>query len=193
MARKKIEFRPDPTGYDVAGKLYLTAQQRRSILKWLLYGLICVAGLVLQDSMLARLRLFGGGFELAPALIILICVLEGAENGSVFALVGSLIYVFSGSAQGRYCIVFLTIPAVLAAAFRQSYLRRGPGSDLICVGGAMLVYELCVFAAGLFLELTYTGRWGIFVMTALVSTFSAGAVYIPVRHVGTIGGNAWKE
>ena len=193
MARKKIEFRPDPTGYDVAGKLYLTARQRRSILKWLLYGLVCVAGLVLQDSMLARLRLFGGGFELAPALIILICVLEGAENGSVFALAGSLIYVFSGSAQGRYCIIFLTIPAVLAAAFRQSYLRRGPGSDLICVGGAMLIYELCVFAAGLFLELTYTGRWGVFVMTALVSTLSAGAVYIPVRHVGTIGGNVWKE
>jgi len=193
MARKKIEFRPDPTGYDVAGKLYLTAQQRRSILKWLLYGLICVAGLVLQDSMLARLRLFGGGFELAPALIILICVLEGAENGSVFALAASLVYVFSGSAQGRYCIIFLTIPAVLAAAFRQSYLRRGPGSDLICVGAAMLVYELCVFAAGLFLELTYTGRWGVFVMTALVSTLSAGAVYIPARHVGTIGGNVWKE
>lgn len=193
MARKKIEFRPDPTGYDVAGKLYLTAQQRRAILKWLLYSLICVAGLVLQDSTLARVKLLGGGFDLAPALIILICVLEGTENGCVFALAASLIYVFSGSAQGRYCIVFLTLCAVLAAAFRQSYLRRGPGSDLICVGGAMLVYELCVFAAGLFLELTYSGRWGVFVMTAIVSTLTVGAVYKPIRHVGTIGGNVWKE
>lgn len=193
MARKKIEFRPDPTGYDVAGKLYLTAQQRRAILKWLLYSLICVAGLVLQDSTLARVKLLGGGFDLAPALIILICVLEGTENGCVFALCGSMTYVFSGSAQGRYCIVYLTVAAILAAAFRQSYLRRGPGSDLICVGGAMLVYELCVFATGLFLELTYSGRWGVFVMTAIVSTLTVGACYKPIRHVGTIGGNVWKE
>ena len=47
MARKKIEFRPDPTGYDVAGKLHLTRQQRQSLLKWVLYSLICVLGLVL--------------------------------------------------------------------------------------------------------------------------------------------------
>ena len=52
MARKKIEFRPDPTGYDVAGKLHLTRQQRQSLLKWVLYSLVCVLGLVLQDSML---------------------------------------------------------------------------------------------------------------------------------------------
>ena len=193
MARKTIEFRPDPTGYDVAGKLYLTQQQRRSILKWLLYGLACVAGLVVQDSTLARVKLLGGGFDLAPALVILICVLEGTENGSLFALLASMIYVFSGSAQGRYCIVFLTAAAVLAAAFRQSYLRRGPGSDLICVGGAMLLYELCVFATGVFLELTYTGRWGVFLMTAVVSTLTVGLFYKPIRHVGTIGGNVWKE
>ena len=193
MARKKIEFRPDPTGYDVAGKLYLTRQQRRSLLKWMLYSLACVVCLVLQDSMLARLRILGGGFELAPALIILICVLEGCESGSVFALVSSMIYVFSGSAQGRYCIVFLTLTAVLAAAFRQSYLRRGPGSDLICVGGAMLLYEIAVFVSGLFLELTYGGRWGAFVMTAILSTLTVGALYKPMKHVGTIGGNVWKE
>ena len=87
----------------------------------------------------------------------------------------------------------LSIAAVLAAAFRQSYLRRGPGSDLTCVGLAMLGYELAVFATGVFLELTYPARWGAAVMTALCSTLSAAALYIPVRYAGTIGGNAWKE
>lgn len=193
MARKKYEFRPDPTRFDWVGKLLLTRKQRKSLLKWLLYSLVCVAGLVLQDSMLSRVRLLGGGFELAPALIILICVLEGCENGSVFALAGSMVYVFSGSGQDRYCILLLTLAAVLAAAFRQGYLRRGPGSDLICVGGAMVLYELCLFAAGLFLELTYPGRWGVFVMTALVSTLAAGVLYKPLKHIGTIGGNLWKE
>lgn len=193
MARRKFEFRPDPTGLDWAGKLLLTKKQRRAVLKWLLYSLICVAGLVLQDSMLARLRLFGGGFDVTPALVILICVLEGCENGCVFALSASLVYVFSGSGQDRYCILFLTAAAVLAAAFRQSYLRRGAGSDLICVGGAMVLYELCVFSVGVFLELTYAARWPVFVMTALVSTLAAGALYRPLKAIGTIGGNLWKE
>ena len=193
MARKKIEFRPDPTGHDVAGKLHLTRQQRQALLKWLLYSLVCVLGLVLQDSMLARLRFLGGGFQLAPALVILICVLEGCESGSMFALCASRVYVFSGSAEGRYCIALLTLTAVLAALLRQSYLRRGPGSDLTCVGAAMLVYELAVFAAALMLDLTYSARWGAAVMTAVVSTLSAVALYLPLKHIGTIGGNVWKE
>ena len=193
MARKKIEFRPDPTGHDVAGKLHLTRQQRQSLLKWVLYSLVCVLGLVLQDSMLARLRFLGGGFQSAPALVILICVLEGCESGSVFALCASLVYVFSGSAEGRYCIVLLTLAAVLASAFRQSYLRRGAGSDLICVGGAMVLYEMAVFTAGMIQGLTYRARWGVFFMTAIISTLAAGAVYALLKYIGTIGGNAWKE
>ena len=193
MARKKIEFRPDPTGHNWADKLRLTPLQRKSVLKWLLYSAVCVAGLVLQDSMLARLRLFGGCFDVTPALIVLICVLEGSENGSLFALLASMVYVFSGTGQGHYCIAMLTLAAVLATAFRQSYLRRGAGSDLICVGGAMVLYEMAVFTAGVLQGLTYRARWGVFLMTAIISTLTAGAVYALLKYIGTIGGNAWKE
>lgn len=193
MARKKIEFRPDPTGHNWADKLRLTPLQRKSVLKWLLYSTVCVAGLVLQDSMLARLRLFGGCFDVTPALIVLICVLEGSENGSLFALLASMVYVFSGTGQGHYCIAMLTLAAVLATAFRQSYLRRGAGSDLICVGGAMVLYEMAVFTAGVLQGLTYRARWGVFLMTAIISTLAAGAVYALLKYIGTIGGNAWKE
>ena len=193
MARKKIEFRPDPTGHNWADKLRLTPLQRKSVLKWMLYSAVCVAGLVLQDSMLARLRLFGGCFDVTPALIVLICVLEGSENGSLFTLLASMVYVFSGTGQGHYCIAMLTLAAVLATAFRQSYLRRGAGSDLICVGGAMVLYEMAVFTAGVVQGLTYRGRWGVFLMTAIISTLTAGAVYALLKYIGTIGGNAWKE
>ena len=193
MARKKIEFRPDPTGHDWAAKLRLTPLQQKALLKWVLYSLVCLVGLVLQDSMLARLRLFGGCFDVTPALIVLICVLEGSENGSLFALLASMVYVFSGTGQGHYCIAMLTLAAVLATAFRQSYLRRGAGSDLICVGGAMVLYEMAVFTAGVLQGLTYRARWGVFLMTAIISTLAAGAVYALLKYIGTIGGNAWKE
>ena len=193
MARKKIEFRPDPTGHNWADKLKLTPLQRKSLLKWVLYSAVCVAGLVLQDSMLARLRLFGGCFDVTPALIVLICVLEGSENGALFVLLASMVYVFSGTGQGYYCIAILTLAALLATAVRQSYLRRGAGSDLICVGGAMVLYEMSVFMAGLIQGLTYRARWGVFFMTAIISTLTAGAVYALLKYIGTIGGNAWKE
>ena len=193
MARKKIEFRPDPTGHNWADKLKLTPLQRKSLLKWGLYSAVCVAGLVLQDSMLARARLFGGCFDVTPALIVLICVLEGSENGSLFALLASMVYVFSGTGQGYYCIAMLTLTALLATVFRQSYLRRGAGSDLICVGGAMMLYEMGVFMAGMLQGLTYRARWGVFFMTAVISTLTAGAVYALLKYIGTIGGNAWKE
>lgn len=193
MARKKIEFRPDPAGFDWISKLMLTPKQQKSVVKWLLYSCVCVAGLVVQDSMLVRARLLGGSFELAPALITLICVLEGCDKGALFSLLGSMIYVFSGTGPGYWGIVLLTLSAALAAAFRQSYLRRSAGSDLICAGGAMVLYEMGVFFVGLFLQLTYPARWSIFVMTALVSTLAAGVLYRPLKHIGTIGGNEWKE
>lgn len=193
MARKKYEFRPDPTGLDWVSKLALTKKQRQALLKWSLYGLVCVTGLVLQDSLLSKLRIFGGGFDLAPALIVLITILEGCETGSVFALAASMVYVFSGSSQGRFCIVLLTFAAVLAAAFRQSYLRRSFGSDLICAGVAVVAYEMAVFTVGISLNLTYPARWSVFLMTAIISTLTAGALYRPLKHIGTIGGNTWKE
>ena len=193
MARKKIEFRPDPTGHDWAGKLRLTPLQKKSLLKWVLYSIVCLTGLVLQDSMLAQLRIFGGCFDVTPALIILICVLEGSEKGSVFVLIASMIYVFSGTGQGHYCIALLTAVAVAAALFRQGYLRRSAGSDLICVGGAMVLYEMSLLTAGVVQGLTYRGRWPVFLMTAIISTLTAGALYALLKHIGTTGGNAWKE
>ena len=57
----------------------------------------------------------------------------------------------------------------------------------------MVLYELCVFCVGLFLQLTYARRWKAFLMTALVSTLAAGVLYRPLKHIGTIGGNEWKE
>ena len=73
MARRKIEFKPDPTDGGILNKLYITPKQRKTIRKWLCYSLVCVACLVIQDSVLGRARLFGGMVDLASAAIALIC------------------------------------------------------------------------------------------------------------------------
>ena len=193
MARKKYRFRPDPTGAGIWNKLYVTPQQRKIALKWGLYGLVCVLSLILQDAILGRVRLFGGYVDLAPAAIILVCVMQGVESGSLFALVGSMIFVFSGSAPDTFAIAFITVYAVLVALFREQFLRRSFGSAWMCTAVAVMFYELSGYVLGVFFGLTYPGRIGVFAMSGVLTALSAGALYPLFIWIGRIGGETWKE
>lgn len=193
MARKKYRFRPDPTGTDVWNKLYITHQQRKNALKWGLYGGICLAALILQDTILGRTQIFGGYVDLLPCAIALICVVQGAQESCIFALVASMVYVFSGSAPDSFAIAFLTCYSVLCALFREQFLRRSFRSAWLCAGVAVAVYEMSVFLVGLLFGLTYPGRFGVFAMTGVDTVAVMPMLYPLVNHVGKIGGESWKE
>ena len=192
MARK-YEFQPDKPRVNWLSKLYLTKQQRGALLKWSLYALLLLVLSLLQDVVLCRFRLFGATTELVPCGIILICVLEGAERGSVFTLVASVLYLFSGTAAGPYSVVFLTFLAIGVTVLRQAYLQKGFFAALICTAVAMIGYEMLNFGIGLFLSLTIPGRaWG-FLLTALLSLLAVPALYPISLTIGKIGGHIWNE
>lgn len=192
MARKN-EFKPDKPQNGLLSKLYLTQLQRRSLLKWGLYALALVVLSVLQDVILSRFTLFGARTDLVPCGIFLICMLEGLEAGSVFCLVASLIYLFSGTAPGPYCLVLITFLGVGAGFFRQSYLQKGFGAAVFCAGACAFLYEILVFAVVLFTGLTTWSRFGVFLVTGVISVAVTPLLY-PVMHlVETIGGETWKE
>lgn len=193
MARKKYRFRPDPDGTDIWNKLYITKDQRKNILKWALYGLVCVITLIAQDAFFGSFRIFGGYVDLAPCAILLICVMEGTERGSVFALVSSMIYVFSGSAPSTFSIAFLSVYGVMLTLFREKLLRRSFPSAWLCAGLALALYELSVYLVGLFLGLTYPGRITVFAMNAVVTTLSVPLLYPLLGWISKIGGETWKE
>ena len=94
---KKYEFQPDKPYATWLSKLQLTKLQQKQVLKWALYGLLLLILSVLQDVVLCRLRLWGGTTDLLPCAIFTICLLEGTERGSVFALVASFFYLLSGT------------------------------------------------------------------------------------------------
>ena len=190
---KKYEFKPDKLQAGLLSKLFLTQQQRKSILKWLLYSLVLLVLSVLQDVILCRVRLLGATTELVPCAIFLICILEGSEKGSVFALCAALVYLFSGTAAGVYSVVFITGLSIFAAIFRQSYLQKGFSATMLCTCLSMLLYELLVFAVGLFLGLTFFHRISAFCLTALLSLIVAPLLYPIAKSIGTIGGDIWKE
>jgi hypothetical protein len=190
---KKYDFRPDPEGSGDFGKLLLTKLQRRSLMRWSSYAAICVFGLLLQDVFLSRVTMFGARTDIVPCLILMICTMQGAEIGSVFALTAACLYYFSGSAPGPYVIPVLVGIAVFLVIFRQSYLKQGFLTILICAAVGMIMYEICIFCIGLFLERTTADRFDIFVTTALISLAAVPVAYPILMSIGKLGGDTWKE
>lgn len=189
----KAEFREDPEGKGLVKLLYVTRLQRLHYLRWGLYIVTCVMALVLQDVIMSRVKLFGATTDLAPAAILLVAVLEGSEVGSVFALVASVIYFFSGTAPGAYSVGLISVLGLLASLFRQKYMHRGTGSILLCACTAMALYELGVYLSALFLGLTYWSRFPRFALTALYTMVAMVPMYHLLHRIGLIGGNIWKE
>ncbi len=190
---KKYDFKPDKPQVNILSKLYITELQRKNILKWFLYAVLLLVLSLLQDVILCRFRLFGATSDLVPCAIILICILEGTEKGSLFALIAALAYLFSGTAPGAYAMVLITVLAVFSCMFRQGYLRKGFSAAMLCTCLAIFLYEMALFGIGLFLDLTHSGRFVGFCVTAVLSMLAAPVLYPLVQLIGSIGGDIWKE
>lgn len=191
--KKRNEFRPDPTSSTWLKTRKLTRQQKLRLLKWVLYALIVMTCLVVQDVIMSQFRLFGATTDLAVGAIALITVIEGTEVGSLFLLITSTLYFFSGSAPGAYSIGLMTFFGVAAVIFRQMYLSRSRGSIVLCAGAAQMAYELGLYAVGLFLGLTRWDRIGSFVLTGVYTVLLMIPLYPLICKIGLIGGNTWKE
>lgn len=190
---KKYEFQPDKPRSSWLSKLYLTKLQRQALLKWTLYGLMLLLLSVVQDVILCRFRLFGATTELVPCGIFLVCIIEGTQRGSVFALIASVFYLFSGSSPGTHVIVLITLLAIGICILRQGYLQKSFVSAMLCVATALLLYEALVFAVALFLKVTLLSRLGGFAITAGLSFAAAPLLYPIFVSIGSIGGESWKE
>lgn len=191
--KKRYEFRPDPNQLPWRTRLFLTKKQRFSLLKWGLYALMMVLLSLTQDVVMSELTLFGGTTDLVPCGILLICLLQSPESGGLFALICSALYVFSGSAQGYYCIVLLTFLSVVLNILRHALLSKRFGSIYVCIILGLFVYELAVFTFGVFLGHTYFSRITVFLMTGLLSVAAIPVLYPLAFFIGKIGGEKWKD
>ena len=190
---QKPEFRTDSLGTGFLKKLYFTRQQRLTLLRWGSYALLCLAALVLQDTIMSRISIFGASTDLPVAAMLLITVLEGTETGSIYILIASTIYYFSGSAPGPYTVALLTVLGICASLFRQVYWHRSRSSILLCAGIAVMVYEIAVFGFSIFSGLTYWGRFPRFAVTGILSWAAMFLMYPLTLRFGQIGGHTWKE
>ena len=191
--RKEAEFKPDAQDKTFLKKLHMTQAQRDTYLKWGGYALLIVLLLVIQDVIMSRIHIFGGTTDLAVCAILLITVIEGTEKGSLFVLIASTLYYFSGSAPGPTSIALMSILGIGACMFRQMYLHRGLIAITFCTGVALMLYEIGTYGIGLFLGLTHWGRIFQFLITGGLSWAFTLVLYPVIHKIGLIGGNTWKE
>ena len=191
--KKRNEFKPDPTTSTWLKTQKLTRLQRLRLAKWLLYALIIVMSLVIQDVIMSQIRLFGATTDLPAAAILLITVVEGTDVGSLFVLIASTLYFYSGTAPGAYCIGLLSAFGIFATMLRQMYWHRSRGSLTACAMLALICYEMALFVVGVSMGLTYWGRLPIFVLTAAYTCLVMIPMYSLVNRAGLIGGYTWKE
>lgn len=191
--RKSVEFKPDSQGFHWAGKFHITHVQRDTLLKWGSYVGLCLALCMLQDVILSNFHIFDATTDVVAAVILLITVMEGVSTGSVFVLLASLLYYFSGSSPGPYCVALLPFLGIFASMFRQMYLHRGLIAITFCTGVALMLYEVATYGIGLFLGLTHWARIFPFLITGGLSWAITLALYPLINKIGLIGGNIWKE
>ena len=190
---RQNEFRPDPATSTWLKTRKLTRQQRLRLFKWLMYALIVIMSLVIQDVIMSQLRLFGATTDLAVGAILLITVIEGTDVGSLFVFIASILYWFSGSSPTPVSIILLTALGIGATMFRQLFWHRSRGTLTLCACLALTAYELGLFVTGLMQGLTYWGRLPSFLLTSIYTCLVMIPLYSLVYKTGLIGGNTWKE
>lgn len=187
------EFKPDATSATWVKTMKLTQQQQLRLTKWGLYILTVVLSLVIQDVVMSQFSFFGATTDLPVCAILLITVIEGTEIGSLFVLIASTLYFFSGTAPTALCIGLMTFLGIAATLVRQMYLHRSQGSVVLCSAVALIGYEMGLFAVGLSSGLTHFGRIIPFVITTILSCLVLIPMYSLIYKIGRIGGNTWKE
>ena len=193
LKRKEAEFKPDAQRSGFLKNLHMTDAQRGTYMKWGGYALVIILLLTLQDVIMSRFSLFGGTTDLAVCAILLITLIEGVETGSLFVLIASTLYYFSGSAPGPTSVALMSILGIVACMFRQMYLYRSRGSLTVCAGLALMLYEMGTYISGVAEGLTRWDRVGSFLATGILSFIVMIPLYKLIYKIGLIGGNTWKE
>ena len=193
LRRKQSDFKPDSQKISLPKLFHTTQLQRLRLAKWGLYILTLIMLLTVQDVILSRFRFFGATTDLAVCGILLMTVIEGVDVGSLFVLIASTLYYFSGSAPGPYCIALLSFIGIAATLIRQAWLRRTKLSIVFCAGAALTLYELGLYIVGMALGLTRWDRIFSFLLTAAYSWAVMIPLYSLINKIGHIGGTTWKE
>ena len=187
------DFKPDPKPILWLKSLRLTHLQQLRLLKWVLYVAVIIGALVLQDVIMSRIHILGATTELPVAVILLIAIIEGTEVGSLFALIASVLYYYTGTPANAYCIGLICFPGILCCLLRQMYWHRSRASIILFAGIANMVYAIGIYVVGVYQGLTRWETLPLFALSGVYNVLAMIPIYPLIVKIGLIGGNTWKE
>ncbi len=174
-------------------KLHITRLQWRIFLKWALYTAAFLATVVLQTVIFSRLPVLGAKVNLVPYFIGCVCIIEGADSGSVFALITSLVWAMSSGDLGYVSILALTCGGMGLGLLMQKLFRQ---QLLTCIGlcfALSLCHESAIFLLRLFLDsVTASQYFRILIPGVLLGIPSCPVFYYLFRVIHRVGGSAWN-
>ena len=164
---------------------------QRGVVKWVVYSLLFLLVLTLQDVVFSRLPVFGARFHLIPILITCVCLAEGAESGGIFALCAGLYWALSGADLGYVSIVLLTFCGVGSALLRDHLLLDRLSTCLLCCLGTLLLHDTVIFLLHLFLGgVEWSRFYRVLLPGVLISMIFCPVFYALTRKIRKIGGLA---
>lgn len=176
-------------------KLRITRIQWRIIGKWSLYTIVLVATIVIQSVILSRLPIFGAKVNLIPYLIGCVCIIEGADSGSLFSLIASLIWALSGGDYGFVSILILTCGGMGLGLLFQKLLRCQLVTCLVCCFILALCHDTSIFLLRLYMKsVTAMQYFRILIPGTLLGIFSCPVFFYLFQLIHRIGGNhTWND
>lgn len=175
------------------GRLYLTATQRKTLLKWTMYSLFYLLLQVLQDVVFCRIRVLGAPPDVVPGCLLLICLLEQPASGGVFVLCASLFRCLTGVDLGAFTLAFLVFGGVVLSAFRRTYLVRRYSTTIMTCWFGLAAHQMGLFLLGQFLGRTTFSRLPALLGGLALACLGLMALYFPLNAISKIGGNPWSE
>lgn len=176
-------------------KLRLTKTQWKSILKWFCYAAALLVTMVIQSVILSRLPIFGSKVNLVPYFIGCVCIIEGPDSGSCFALIASLAWALSDGDYGFVSILVLTCGGMGVGLLLRDLLHPRLLTCVVCCFALCLCHDTAIFLLRLYLK-TVTARQYLRIMFpgTLMGVLSCPVFYFLFRVIHRIGGDSlWTE
>ncbi|MFZ4515070.1 MAG: rod shape-determining protein MreD [Acidimicrobiia bacterium] len=109
------------------------------------WSLVVVVALVLQTTVFAELRLWGGGVVLGLVLTTAVAFSLGSNAGAVFGFIAGLLFdlFLTGTPLGLSALSY-TVAGYALGSFERSMLRQGPLVAPVIAGAGSLI-ALTVF------------------------------------------------
>lgn len=136
----------------MSDKFYITPKQWRHILRWSLYTLLFLTGMIFQTVIWGKDGIFGHCPDLVAVVILTVCMVEGAERGGLFALLTSTFWALSGIDRGALQILCLTVLPIFSIHYSRKIFSVSYIPDLLSCGVILFLTHTLEYLLRLFYD-----------------------------------------